>query len=52
MSCAVCPMHKEMRSMGFLVEPQNHGRQDSQFGPQNQQLQFDDLVHKITMTVS
>jgi hypothetical protein len=25
-SCAVCTMHKEMRSAGFLVEPQIQGR--------------------------
>jgi hypothetical protein len=43
--CAVCIMHEEMRSMAFLVEPQNQGRQFvsglvskppgriSQFGP-------------------
>jgi hypothetical protein len=24
--CAVCTVHKETRSVGFLVEPQNHGR--------------------------
>jgi hypothetical protein len=24
--CAVCIMHKETRSVGFLVEPQNQGR--------------------------
>jgi hypothetical protein len=24
--CAVCTMHEEMRSVGFLVEPQNQGR--------------------------
>jgi hypothetical protein len=24
--CAVCTVHKETRSAGFLVEPQNHGR--------------------------
>jgi hypothetical protein len=23
--CAVCPTHKEMRSVGFLIEPQNEG---------------------------
>jgi hypothetical protein len=26
MPCVVCTVHKEMRSMGFLVEPQNQGR--------------------------
>jgi hypothetical protein len=25
--CAVCTVHVETRSMGFLVEPQNQGRQ-------------------------
>jgi hypothetical protein len=45
-------MHKEMRSTGFLVEPQNQGRRVSQFGSQNRQLWFHDLVLKITVTVS
>jgi hypothetical protein len=26
MLCAVCTVHEEMRSVGFLVEPQNQGR--------------------------
>jgi hypothetical protein len=26
MSCAVCTVHVETRSAGFLVEPQNQGR--------------------------
>jgi hypothetical protein len=34
MLCAVCTVHKETRRVGFLVEPQNQGRQVSQFGPQ------------------
>jgi hypothetical protein len=50
--CAICTVHKEMRSTGFLVEPQNQGRQVSRFGPQNQQLRFGDLAHKITVMVS
>jgi hypothetical protein len=25
--CAVCTWHVETRSVGFLVEPQNHGQQ-------------------------
>jgi hypothetical protein len=25
-SCAVCTVHVEMRSVGFLVEPQNQGQ--------------------------
>jgi hypothetical protein len=24
--CVVCTVHEEMRSVGFLVEPQNQGR--------------------------
>jgi hypothetical protein len=27
MLCAVCTVHEEMRSVGFLVEHQNQGRQ-------------------------
>jgi hypothetical protein len=45
-------VHKETRSAGFLVQPQNQGRRVSQFGPQNRQLRFDDLVQKISVTVS
>jgi hypothetical protein len=26
MPCAVCTVHMEMRSVGFLAEPQNQGR--------------------------
>jgi hypothetical protein len=26
MPCAVCTMHMEMRSVGFLAEPQNQGQ--------------------------
>jgi hypothetical protein len=36
----------------FLVQPQNQGRWVSRFGPQNRQLRFGDLVHKITAMVS
>jgi hypothetical protein len=50
--CAVYTVHEETRTAGFLVEPQNHGRRVSWFGPQNQQLWFADLAHKITTTVS
>jgi hypothetical protein len=50
--CVVCTVHKEMRSTGFLVLPQNQGRRVSRFGPQNRQLEFDGLGHKITVTVS
>jgi hypothetical protein len=45
-------MHKETRSAGFLVEPQNQGRPVSRFGPQNQQLWFGDLAHKIIAAIS
>jgi hypothetical protein len=50
--CAVGTVHKETRSVGFLVEPQNQGRWISRFGPQNRQLWFGDLGHKITAMVS
>jgi hypothetical protein len=26
MLCAVCTVHKKTMSIGFMVEPQNHGR--------------------------
>jgi hypothetical protein len=45
-------MHKEMMSAGFLVEPQNQGQRVSRFWPQNQLLQFGDLAHKITVSIS
>jgi hypothetical protein len=57
-------VHMEMRSAGFLIEPQNQGRQFSpvwpqnrwrwilRFGPQNWQLRFGDLGLKITAAVS
>jgi hypothetical protein len=35
-----------------LILPQNQGRRVSRFGPQNRQLEFDGLGHKITVTVS
>jgi hypothetical protein len=50
--CMVCTVHKEMRNMCFLVEPQNQGRGVSQFGPQNRQLWFGDVDLKIITTVS
>jgi hypothetical protein len=64
MLCAVYTVHKETRSAGFLLEPQNQGRcfisglatksldRVSRFGLQNQQLRFGDLGLKITTTVS
>jgi hypothetical protein len=36
--CVVYTMHKDMRSVGFLVWPQNKGRQVPWFGPQNRRL--------------
>jgi hypothetical protein len=56
--CAVCTMHKETRSAGFLVWPQNQGRQFVirlvkkllgqvfWFRLQNQQVRFGDLDFK------
>jgi hypothetical protein len=49
--CAVCTVHKEKRSASFLVQPQNQGRRVFRFGPQNRQLRFGDLIHKITAPV-
>jgi hypothetical protein len=49
--CAVCTVHKETLSTGFLVEPQNQGRWVSWFGPQNHQVRFGDFGPKITATV-
>jgi hypothetical protein len=51
MLCAVCTVHKEMMSAGFLVEPQNEGQRVSRFWPQNQLLRFGDLAHKITVSI-
>jgi hypothetical protein len=57
-------MHKETRSVGFFIWPQNQGRRFvsgltskplglvSRFGPQNQQLQFSNLGIKIIAMVS
>jgi hypothetical protein len=56
--CAVCTMHNEMRSAGFLVEPQNQGRRfvsglaSKPLGrflpvwPQNRWLEFPGLALK------
>jgi hypothetical protein len=49
--CTVCTVHKETRSAGFLVKPQNQGHRVSWFGPQNRHMWFSDLAHKITATV-
>jgi hypothetical protein len=40
---AVCTVHIETRSAGFLIELQNQGRWVSQFEPQNRQHRFGDL---------
>jgi hypothetical protein len=50
--CVVCTMHKEMRSVCFLVEPQNQGRRVSRFGHQNWQFWIANLGLKITAAVS
>jgi hypothetical protein len=75
MLCAVCTVHKEMRSASFLVQPQNQGQRflpflpqnrwlrflwfglktthlGFRFEPQNRQLRYGDLAHKITTMVS
>jgi hypothetical protein len=46
-SCAVCTVHVEMRSMGFLIEPQNQGRR---FVPQNQSDDFSSIWASKPMT--
>jgi hypothetical protein len=51
-SCVICTVHNETMSASFLVQPQNQGQRVSQFGPQNQQLQFSNLTHKIITTIS
>jgi hypothetical protein len=38
--CAVCTVHKETRSVGFLVQPQNQGRRFLPVWPQNWWLRF------------
>jgi hypothetical protein len=38
--CAICTVHEETRSMGFLVEPQNQGQRFAVVWPQNH---WDDL---------
>jgi hypothetical protein len=40
MLCVVCTVHKETRSTGFLVHPQNQGRRFLSVLPQNPWLQF------------
>jgi hypothetical protein len=50
--CAVCTVHQETKSAGFLIEPQNQGQRVSRFGPQNWYLRFGDLGLKITTKVS
>jgi hypothetical protein len=50
--CAIYTVHKETRIAGFLVKSQNQGSWVSRFEPQNRQLRFGDLAHKINATVS
>jgi hypothetical protein len=62
--CVVYTVHKETRSVGFLIWPQKKGRrflpvwhqnrwlQVSRCWPQNRQLWFGDLGLKINTTVS
>jgi hypothetical protein len=38
--CVVYTVHKEMRSAGFLVQPQNQGRRFHPVWPQNWWLRF------------
>jgi hypothetical protein len=38
MMCVICTMHKETRSVGFLVEPQNKGQRFLPVWPQNRWL--------------
>jgi hypothetical protein len=42
----------EMRSVDFLVEPQNQGQWVFWFGPKKRQLWFEDLGLKIPTMVS
>jgi hypothetical protein len=46
--CAVCTVHLETRSVGFLVELQNQGRW---FGLKTSRLVFSDLSTKLMATV-
>jgi hypothetical protein len=48
MLCAVCTVHMEMRSVGFLVEPQNQGRW---FGFKTTETVFSGLASKPVATV-
>jgi hypothetical protein len=48
--CVVYTVHKEMRSVSFLVELQNH-HWVFRFVPQNRRLRFVDLSIKITTMV-
>jgi hypothetical protein len=53
MLCAVCTMHVETRSVEFLVEPQNQGRQFSLISSQNQWRRFSPVLSsKSDVTVS
>jgi hypothetical protein len=51
--CAVCTVHVETRSAGFLVEPQNQGRTvSSGLGSKPAATVFSSLVLKLVATVS
>jgi hypothetical protein len=51
--CAVCIVHMETRSMCFLVEPQNQGRQFlSGFGSKPLGWFFTGLASKPVATIS
>jgi hypothetical protein len=51
--CAVCTVHVETRSMGFLVEPQNQGRRFvSGLASKPAATVFSNLASKLVVTVS
>jgi hypothetical protein len=50
--CAVCTVHKEMRSVDFLVEPQNQGRQFISGFDKTTGTISPDLASKLMATVS
>jgi hypothetical protein len=47
--CTVCTVHMKIKSVGFLVEPQNQGRW---FGLKTTETVFSGLVSKPMVTVS
>jgi hypothetical protein len=50
--CAVYTMHKETRSVGFLVQPQNQGRFISGLASKSVMIVFSDLASKPVAMVS